>query len=258
MIKISFLIPCFNSEKTIDETLYSVFNQKYQNWEALIINDGSSDTTGQIAQKWVNKDERFRYYEKKNGGLASARNYGVKKAIGTYLIPLDSDNIIMPFFTLDSVRLIKNNPDIDVIYGDAEFFGDKQGIWEMGSLITSKIILDNYIDAFSIIKKTSLISCGGYDENMPFQGHEDWDLWLSMLERNFVFYYHKKIVYKYRVLSNSMIRSFSNKMKLENQKYIMAKHSDLYLKEIKKLRKERNDLRMNKNFISRLFLSFKK
>ena len=70
---ISIIMPCYNQGQFLEETFQSVFNQTYKNWECLLINDGSTDTTKEIAEKWSRKDKRFRYFEKENGGRSSAR-----------------------------------------------------------------------------------------------------------------------------------------------------------------------------------------
>lgn len=77
--KLSIIIPCYNSESTLETTLKSVLNQEFQEWEAIMVNDGSPDNLEAIALKYVQKDTRFIYFKKENGGLGSARNYGIKK-----------------------------------------------------------------------------------------------------------------------------------------------------------------------------------
>ena len=79
---VSIIIPCYNQGQFLDETLASVVNQTYTDWECLIVNDGSVDNTAEIALNWVAKDNRFQYFLKKNGGVSSARNYGIEKAKG--------------------------------------------------------------------------------------------------------------------------------------------------------------------------------
>jgi glycosyltransferase involved in cell wall biosynthesis len=78
---LSIIIPCFNSEATLEATLTSVYNQEYQNWEAIIVNDGSTDTTEKIANKWLEIDSRFQYFYKQNEGLGKTRNFAINKAI---------------------------------------------------------------------------------------------------------------------------------------------------------------------------------
>ncbi|MFV8358229.1 glycosyltransferase family 2 protein, partial [Flavobacterium sp. XS1P32] len=88
--QVSIIVPCFNQAQYLSEALKSVLEQTYENWECIIVNDGSPDDTKQIAQKWVEKDSRFKYIFKENGGLSSARNEGINYAKGTFILPLDA------------------------------------------------------------------------------------------------------------------------------------------------------------------------
>ena len=74
---LSIIIPCYNSESTLAETLISVVNQEYEHWEAIIVNDGSPDNVEAIALKWIEKEARFRYFKKSKVGLGSAWNIGI-------------------------------------------------------------------------------------------------------------------------------------------------------------------------------------
>lgn len=92
--KVSVIVPCYNQGVYLDECLQSVMDQTHQNWECIIVNDGSTDHTEETAKKWAEKDPRFIYIYKKNGGLSSARNAGLEKASGDYIQFLDSDDLI--------------------------------------------------------------------------------------------------------------------------------------------------------------------
>jgi glycosyltransferase involved in cell wall biosynthesis len=91
---ISIITPCYNQAKFLDNCLHSVYNQDYTDWECIIVNDGSNDDTAQTAQIWLSRDKRFKYIEKENGGLSSARNAGLDIAKGKYVFFLDSDDLI--------------------------------------------------------------------------------------------------------------------------------------------------------------------
>ncbi len=93
---VSIVVPCYNQAHFLDETLQSVLDQSYSNWECIIVNDGSPDNTEDIAKQWCNKDYRFTYLYKENGGLCSARNAGISISKGEFILPLDSDDIIAP------------------------------------------------------------------------------------------------------------------------------------------------------------------
>ena len=95
---ISVVIPAYNAGQFLDETLESVLSQTYENWECIIVNDGSTDNTESVAKKWCEKDSRFRLTDKENGGLSSARNWGIKESKAEYIAFLDADDLYMPNF----------------------------------------------------------------------------------------------------------------------------------------------------------------
>lgn len=223
---LSIIIPCYNSEATLEATLESVVAQNFQKWEAIIVNDGSTDTTEAIALSWVKKDDRFKYFTKSNEGLGKTRNFGIEKAQGTYILPLDSDNLLMADFAKEAITVFEANNNIGVVYGHAAYFGEKQGLWEVEPYDFKKIVAANYIDACAIYKKQLWVEVGGYDENMPYQGHEDWDFWIALGVLNVQFHHLNKITFRYYVSKKSMIRSFTEAMQQANNDYIFKKYSE--------------------------------
>ncbi|MBC7845869.1 MAG: glycosyltransferase [Flavobacterium sp.] len=225
---LSIIIPCYNSESTLESTLESVISQDFQEWEAIIINDGSTDGTEKIALRWVEKDKRFKYFAKENEGLGKTRNYGIARSNGSYILPLDSDNQLIKDFTQEAIAVFEKNQEVGVIYGDAEYFGEKNDIWKVDDYNLNKMLVHNYIDACAIYKKKFWERVGGYDEYMPYQGHEDWEFWIALGILNVKFHHLNKVTFKYYVSINSMIKSFTQEMVLLNQDYIVKKYSRLY------------------------------
>lgn len=91
---VSIIIPIYNVEKYLKGCLDSVEEQTYQSIQVVMVNDGSTDSSGSIAREYALRNNKFHYFEKENGGLSSARNYGIDKAIGEYIYFLDSDDRI--------------------------------------------------------------------------------------------------------------------------------------------------------------------
>lgn len=264
---LSIIIPCFNSEATLESTLESVLNQNFQDWEAIIINDGSTDSTEKIALKWVNRDNRFNYFSKQNEGLGKTRNYGILRAKGNYILPLDSDNQLMKDFAQNAIDVFDRNSEVGVVYGDAEYFGERNGLWKVDQYDFKKILAGNYIDACAIYRKKKWVEVGGYDENMPYQGHEDWEFWIALGVLNVEFYHLNKITFKYFVSKYSMIRSFTDTMEQLNNDYIFKKYSkqyqksyrDVYLLCKKNERRYVNNLKSEKfvlNLFTKTFFGF--
>ena len=93
-MKFSIIVPVYNVEKYLKRCLDSIQNQTYDNFEVIIVNDGSPDHSQEIIDEYVKHDDRFLSYQKENGGLSDARNYGVKYATGDYLLFVDSDDYV--------------------------------------------------------------------------------------------------------------------------------------------------------------------
>lgn len=93
---ISIIIPVYNVEPWLDECLESVVGQTYENLEIIIVNDGSTDSSGEICEKWANKGSRIKLFIQENAGLSAARNAGLRNAIGDYYLFVDSDDYIEP------------------------------------------------------------------------------------------------------------------------------------------------------------------
>lgn len=253
---VSIIVPCYNSERTLEETLASIYNSQYKDWEAIIVNDGSTDGTEAIANDWVNKDHRFRYYSKPNEGLCKTRNFGIREAKGIYILPLDSDNLILPNFLSEAIQVLDQNQEIGVVHGNAEFIGDKKGLWEIPVFKIENMLQDNYIDACAIYRKSLWEKVGGYDEHLPFEGLEDWEMWLAFGAIDVQFFHLKKTVFKYRVSSNSMIGVFSPEMAAITREYIAKKYSNLYRYHYCKYVSENTNLAQkikNKRFVLQLF-----
>lgn len=93
---VSIIVPCYNQAAFLDQCLQSVLVQTYQNWECLLINDGSTDKTEEIAKNWVAKDSRFKYFYQKNSGVSTTRNFGIEQSNGEFIQFLDGDDFLHP------------------------------------------------------------------------------------------------------------------------------------------------------------------
>ena len=112
---ISIIIPIYNTEKYLKRCLDSVINKSYENLEIILINDGSTDASEEICKDYLEKDKRIKYFKKANGGLSSARNYGIKKSTGKYIGFVDSDDVISydMFLTLYN-NLVETSSDMSI------------------------------------------------------------------------------------------------------------------------------------------------
>lgn len=137
---VSIIVPCYSQAQYLDICLESVFTQLYPNWECIIVNDGSLDETKEVAKKWCLKDSRFRYLEKENGGLSSARNAGIKLSYGKYILPLDADDYISKDYLQHALNIFQNNKNLKLIYGKAELFGKQYREWVLPKYTYLKLL----------------------------------------------------------------------------------------------------------------------
>ncbi len=126
--QISIIVPVYNVEKYIDCCVQSIINQTYENFELIIIDDGSPDNCPSICDKWGKKDLRIKVLHKTNGGLSDARNYGLKYAKGEYITFIDSDDYISPFYLEKLYNLIINNDADIACVKHLSFNGNRQVI----------------------------------------------------------------------------------------------------------------------------------
>lgn len=180
-MKYSIIVPAYNTEKYIDKCLKSIFSNTYKNFEVIIVNDGSIDKTEDIINKYIKKYDNIIYIKQKNMGLSLARNNGVKKATGDYLLFIDSDDYVEKNL-LENIN--KNIDDLDVLrYQLNIVFNDK--IIPYGE---KEFNVTNGIDAFEKIVRYKFIEMAALyvinrkyylDNNFMFEKdvyHEDYGL----------------------------------------------------------------------------------
>lgn len=234
MIKISVIVPCFNQAQYLDESLQSVLDQTYQDWECIIVNDGSSDETETVAKKWLHTDSRFIYFFKENGGLSTARNYGIKRAAGEWILPLDADDYISRDY-LDLAKNYFDRNDLKVIYSKARKFGLTNDIWKLREFSLEQLAIENVFFCSAFFRKHDWERVGGYDKNLNI-GLEDWDFWIGLLKNGGKVLKIDAICFNYRIKENSMLDKFI--VTEENDKtfkYIEKKHIDFFQKNISSL-----------------------
>ncbi len=123
MVKFSVIVPCYNVEAYLDQCIESIISQDYEDFEVLLIDDGSNDGTGVKCDEWASKDERIHTFHKLNGGLSDARNYGMAQSQGEYLIFIDSDDFIESGAFSEIAKATDGEPDV-ITTRLIEYFGE--------------------------------------------------------------------------------------------------------------------------------------
>lgn len=229
--KISIIVPCYNQAQYLDECLHSVVNQSFTEWECIIVNDGSTDNTTEIAKNWQEKDNRFKYISILNGGVANARNRGIELAENEWILPLDADDKISPNYLLLASEYFQSNPKL--IYGKAELFGEVNKPWNLETYSYRQLLASNIIYVSSLFKKSTWEKSRKFDSNLK-AGLEDWDFWLEILNPEDKICYLPELVFHYRIKSGSRNKSFhDDQLKMESVKqYLFKKHQAKYEEEL--------------------------
>jgi len=224
----SIIIPCYNQEKYLTETLDSVLEQTLSCWECIIINDGSTDYSENIIDDYCKKDSRFIKLNQKNQGLAASRNNGIKIAKGDFILPLDGDDKIGNQYLELAKQEFTKNPQPKLVYCKAEYFDAKNELWDMPEYDYEKLVFVNHIFCTAIFKRKDYLKTSGYDTDMKF-GYEDWEFWLQLLHKDDIVVRLNSVQFYYRQRENSMISFIDDKNKRrEMEDYIFTKHRKIY------------------------------
>lgn len=224
---ISIVVPCYNQVQYLFEALDSVVAQSYGNWECIIVNDGSTDSTEEISTSYCSKDDRFKYLKKDNGGLSSARNAGVSIARGEFILPLDADDKISSYYLQRAMEKMKENPQIKLIYCKAERFGLMKGEWFLEEYSYRRLLIKNMIFCSSIFRKSDFDKISGYDELMV-GGYEDWEFLLRFLNPDDIVHRLNETHFFYRIKKASAIHN-DHRNERDKKLYIYQKHISKYL-----------------------------
>ncbi|MFT5251347.1 MAG: glycosyltransferase involved in cell wall biosynthesis [Flavobacteriales bacterium] len=212
---VSIIVPCYNQGNYLDAALQSVLAQTHHNWECIIVNDGSTDDTDVIARNWVEKDSRFVYFKKDNGGLSSARNLGLENAKGSYIQFLDSDDCIATTkleHSLKQLNLAKNE-GVNMVISNFKMFVDSPenatapycNLNEQ--MFNFENVLYQWEKSFTIpihsgLFKSSLFKEFRFPENL--KAKEDWVMWVSLFHKGCSGVFINESLAFYRINPKSM------------------------------------------------------
>ena len=231
MPKVSVNIPCFNSEKYIAETLQSALNQTFEDFEIILVNDGSTDMTEDIIKKF--SDPRIKYYYQKNMGLGNTRNRQLALSSGEFIAFLDHDDIWLPTKLEKQIRLFENHPKVGLVYCDTIFFndnGDLSRLFDIHNPLRGNVfrqILKNYFLAMPsvVIRKKALDSQQQwFDDN--FSMSEERDLF-TRIAYDWDFDYVGEPLAKWRMHSNSLTFTKKELVSRETEQ-IVEKFIEIY------------------------------
>lgn len=225
--KIAIIIPCFNQGDYLAEALDSVIVQSLNDWECIIVDDGSTDNSAEIAKLYAQKDKRISYIHQDNAGPSAARNKGVELTTAPLLFFLDADNMIFDSLLKSGVEYMNSHPNTVLYNVKAEYFGMQKGEFKLHYSSYKDLLVSNSIDCACIVRRTDFNRIGGFDEQL--RGYEDWEFFIRLLYHQDRIYTEPKLLFRYRVTNSSTSVNSQAKTKHdEKTMYIYRKHVDKY------------------------------
>lgn len=191
---VSVIVPCHNYGHFLAEALESVRVQTRPDWECIVVDDGSTDDTRAVSDRFISRDPRFRYLHQPNQGLSAARNAGLDVCTGSYVQLLDADDMLEPGKLKAQVAYLEQHPETDIVYGDVRYFSDahalplandlsKNGRQAMarvsgtGPAVLYALARGNIMVANApLLRATMIDDVGRFNQDL--WGHEDWDYWI--------------------------------------------------------------------------------
>ena len=227
---VSIIIPTYNRGNLISETLDSILNQTYQNWECIIVDDRSTDNTKNVIKSYCLRDNRFRFYERpknRQKGACACRNYGFELSRGEFLQWLDSDDLISLNKIEVQVKVLKNKKSNDIVYSKWSYFSDRSNL---NSDVKNPSFYKNYKDGFSLmqsmgyfetfiashcflINRKIIDKVGLWNEQLSI--NQDGDFFNRILLICNKVYFSENVIAYYRKNVNTSISSYSSKEKVE-------------------------------------------
>ena len=250
---VSVIIPCFNHGEFLPEAVASVAAIKRHDVEIIVVDDGSTDEpTRQEIGALITQG--IKVVRQENKGVAAARNAGVRVSKGEYILPLDADNRLRSGYIEHGIRILDANPQVGVVYGDAQYIGIREGRWHVGPFNRDQLLLWNQIDACAMYRRSVWEQNKGYDGTMPVQGLEDWDFWLGAFEHGWQFAYVPDVLFDYRIAKESMLTR-AHACDKQVQEFVARKHASLYRHAFVELANQQESLRWTFRNLRRLVKS---
>jgi glycosyltransferase involved in cell wall biosynthesis len=231
---VSFIIPYFNAGATIQETIDSIFNQSYSNFDIWLINDGSTDPFSIEKLREFEGNNKIHILHQENAGPSSARNKGILLSKAEFIISLDSDDKITINALADSLESMKQNSNIGVIYGNLQFFGEVTNIQIQEDFKLDKQLIWNQIAVCCLIRKRVFDEVGLYDEYLSKLGLEDWEFWIRVAVSNWEFKKIEAVHFHIRIVSSSRTFEVANINLNLIKEYVYQKHIHILINEYEK------------------------
>lgn len=229
-MSISIIIPSYNQAQYLEDCLESAYNQTVPPFEIIVVDDGSTDNSLEIARRYEfaefpGIESPVRVISQVNKGLASARNTAIMNAKGEYILPLDADDMLLEN-AVERITQEIQRTNADIIAPSFREFGLGNREVILGNFTMEDLKQANRLGYFSAIRRSALLEVGGYNPKMKY-GFEDYDIWFDLFKRGKTMTVIPEVLVMYRVKEHSMIHE-ANEHAEELYAQIKRNHPNLF------------------------------
>lgn len=225
--KVSIVIACYN-DPNVGKAIESASTQTYINKEIIVVDDGSNEETKHIIKEISDKIDILITQE--NQGQSIARNNGIKRSGGKYILNLDSDDYFEKSFCEKAVKILEEGEEIKIVTCKARRFNAKGEIDIFTPRGGSKhdFLFSNSALGSAMFRKSDWETVGGYEEKLPILGLEDWELYIQLLKEGGYAYVIPEVLFNYQIRKNSITARIKHE-KSDKFREIVLKHKDIYI-----------------------------
>ena len=230
---ISVIVPCHNQGIYLKETIQSALASTYRPLEIIIINDGSTDHSLELAKELEAQHPEVRVLDQANAGVTKARNVGIAAANGEYILPLDGDDLISATYIEKGLGVLSTRSEVKVVYCQAEkFSATARKPWKLKPFSLQQLAKDNMIFVSALFRTADALAVGGFSEDMQL-GREDWEFWIKLLKNGGEVVQLPEVGFFYRLTPTSKRKKTGgSQFKRARIAYLNAKHADFFEREL--------------------------
>ena len=201
--RVSFLVTCHDLGRFLPEALESIFAQTYQDFEVVIVDDGSTDPETLRILEHLRRP-RTQLVTIPNRGLPAARNEALRHARGRYLCAFDCDDVLQPRFLERTLAVLDRDPSVAFVSTWLEVFGTESWIWRQERVDFPLLLSECVVLTAAPVRREAVEAVGGYDAETFRDGDEDWDLWIGLVEGGYRGAVVPEVLFRYRRRPDSM------------------------------------------------------
>ena len=226
--RVSVIVPCYNLGRYLAEAVDSVLAQTFQDFEVIVVDDGSTDVETQRIVAAFSRP-KTRLIRLPHAGLAATRNAGIAAANGDILCALDADDRLEPAFFEKAIAVLDRDPSVTFVSAWLRTFGEESWDWTPARCDVPTLLWEDTVLTAALVRRDAVVAAGCYDTAMPVQGDEDWDLWLTLVERGHRGVILPEILFNYRRRAGSMATvCWHGDGHVPLARYRIAKHAESY------------------------------